>query len=73
MPTWKVLLIALMSCVVLGLGTAAFVVPVTLVGGERWMWLGILVAATIASGGLLALFLRHAGRSLDVRIRVARR
>jgi hypothetical protein len=73
MPTWKVLLICACSCVCLALAGAAFVVPVTLAGGQRWLWLGILLASTLCAGGLLALFLRHAGHSLDVHLRVARR
>jgi hypothetical protein len=72
MPTWKVLLICLCSCVCLALGMATFVVPVTLEGGQRWLWLGVLLAATLGAGGLLALFLRHAGRSLDVQLRGVR-
>jgi hypothetical protein len=73
MPTWKVLLICLCAGVCLALGMATFVVPVALEGGQRWMWLGILLAATLGAGGLFALFLTHAGRSIDVPFRGTRR
>jgi hypothetical protein len=64
MPTWKVLIVCLLSLIFLALGSAAFVVPVSMEGNQRWMWLGILLPATLCAGGLLALFLHHAGRSM---------
>jgi hypothetical protein len=60
MPVWKVLLIGLFGCACLSLATATFVVPFSHTGGERWAWMGGLVAATAATGGLFVLFLRHA-------------
>lgn len=73
MPAWKVLLIGAFAFVCLGLATSSFVVPFTKTGGERWLWMGGLVAATLCAGGLFGLFLRHAGGSLDARPRAARR
>ena len=40
-------------------------VPIAQDGGQRWAWLGGLLAATLFAGTLLALFMRHAGGSLD--------
>ena len=65
MAVWKVLLIFLFACLSLGLATATLIVPLGYQGAERWAWLGGLVLATAAAGGLFALFLRYAGRSLD--------
>ncbi|MFO0848438.1 MAG: hypothetical protein U0871_07770 [Gemmataceae bacterium] len=67
MPAWKVLFIGLCGCICLALATATFIVPFSFDGGERWLWLGGLLAATAAAGTLFALFLRHAGSSLDAK------
>ena len=73
MPAWKVLFIGVFACACLALAVATFVVPFAQEGGQRWVWMGGLLLATLCAGGLLALFLRHAGRSLDVSFRAARR
>ena len=73
MPVWKVLLVGVFACVCLALATATLVVPFSYVGGQRWVWLGGLLAATLVAGALFALFLRHASGSLDTSPRGARR
>lgn len=73
MPVWKVLLIGMFACACLALATATIVVPFSYTGGQRWLWLAGLVAATLCMGGLFALFLRHASGSLDANPRAARR
>ena len=73
MPVWKVLLIGALACACLGLASATFVVPFAQDGSQRWVWMGGLLLATLAAGGLLTLFLRHAGRSLGMSFRAARR
>jgi len=65
MPAWKVLLICALACVCLALAMATVAVPIAQDGGQRWAWLGGLLAATLFAGTLLALFMRHAGGSLD--------
>ena len=61
MPVWKVLLIVVLACSCLGLAFATLVVPMTMTtGGDRWLWLGILLAATVFVGTLFTLFLRRA-------------
>ncbi len=72
MAAWKVLLIVALACVCLTLTMATVAIPIAHNGGERWAWLGGLLAATIFAGGLLALFMRYAGRSLDLKPRGAR-
>lgn len=73
MPVWKVLFIGLFACVCLALAMATFVVPFAYDGGQRWLWLGGLLAATLCAGGLFALFLRYAGGSLDAKPRGTQR
>jgi hypothetical protein len=66
MPAWKVLLIAVLFFVCLGLAFASFVVPMTTAaGGNRWLWLGGLLGATVLMGTLMALFLRRSGRLMQ--------
>jgi hypothetical protein len=72
MPVWKVLLICMLACVCLALAMATIAIPIAQVGAQRWMWLAALLSATIGAGALLALFLRHAGGSLDVKPRGGR-
>jgi hypothetical protein len=60
MPAWKVLFIMVFACACLGLALATLVVPMTLtVGGDRWLWLAGLLAATVCMSTLLILFLRR--------------
>lgn len=66
MPGWKVLLICALACVCLALAMATIAIPIAQNGTEKWIWLGGLLLATLIAGGLLTLFLRHAGGSLDV-------
>lgn len=72
MPVWKVLLIGVLACASLGLAMATVAIPIAQVGNERWVWLGGLLAATVVTGTLLALFLRHAGGSLELKPRWAK-
>ena len=65
MPAWKVMIIGLLGCISLALGLATILIPMEHQGTQRWIWLGGLLAATVFVGGLFALFLRYAGRSLD--------
>jgi hypothetical protein len=65
MPAWKVLLIGVWTCVCLALSMATILVTLDQEGAQRWLWMCGLLAATFAAGALLALFLRHAGGSLD--------
>ena len=58
MPAWKVLLIILLACVCLALTIATIAIPIAQDGAQKWMWLGGLLTATLASGTLLTLFLR---------------
>ena len=61
MPAWKGLFIALLASIFLGLAFATLIVPMTMTtGGDRWAWLGGLLAATAVTGTLLILFLRRA-------------
>lgn len=66
MSAWKVLLIVVLACASLGLAMATVAIPIAQTGTDRWVWLGGLLSGTVAAGGLLGLFLRHAGKSLDV-------
>jgi hypothetical protein len=72
MPAWKVLLICALACVCLALAMATVAVPIAQDGRQRWAWLGGLLAATLCAGALLALFLRSASASLDLKPRGAR-
>ncbi len=65
MPVWKVLLTAAFFVACMGLATAAVIVPFSYDGSRRWLWLGGFVLAMLLVGTLFALFLRHAGKSLD--------
>jgi hypothetical protein len=65
MPVWKVLLTAVFFIACMRLATAAVIVPFAYDGNQRWMWLGGFVLAVLFVGALFALFLRHAGRSLE--------
>ncbi|HVK15455.1 MAG TPA: hypothetical protein VM533_00815 [Fimbriiglobus sp.] len=73
MPVWKVLLVGMFACVCLALATATIVVPFSYDGGQRWLWMGGLLSATLFTGALFGLFLRHASHSLDANPRGARR
>lgn len=73
MSAWKVLLIVVLACASLGLATATIAIPIAQTGSDRWVWLGGLLSGTVVSGTLLALFLRHAGKTLDVPPRWAAR
>lgn len=65
MSTWKVLVLGLLSVVCLVLAMATVIITLAKQGGERWAWLGGLLAATLFVAGLLVLFLRYADRSFD--------
>jgi hypothetical protein len=65
MPAWKVMLIGLLAGICLALAMATILIPMDKEGSDRWIWLGGLLAGTLFTGGLFALFLRHAGHSLD--------
>ncbi|MBX9622902.1 MAG: hypothetical protein K2X82_03725 [Gemmataceae bacterium] len=67
MPAWKVLLIVAFACICMALATATVLVPMAHDGGQRWAWLGGLLAATLVSGGLFVLLLRSASRAMDVK------
>lgn len=60
MPAWKVVFILVLGLACLGLAFSALIVPMTLAGAERWLWLAALLAATAVVGSLFALFLRRA-------------
>ena len=68
MPAWKVCFIGLCACVCLALTTATVIFS----AARDWGWAGGLFAATLVSGGLFALFLRHADGSLDMKVPGAR-
>jgi hypothetical protein len=73
MPAWKVLVVGVLACAALGLAMATVAIPLAQSGGDRWTWLGILLPSTLVTGGLLALFLRHAGSSMAEPPRWARK
>ena len=73
MATWKVLLTGLLAVVCMALATATFVVPFSQEGGQRWVWMAGLFAATLAVGGLFTLFLRRASGGLGGRAGAYRR
>jgi hypothetical protein len=65
MAAWKVLFIALLGLICLGLALATLIVPMTLtVGSERWMWLGGLFLGTVVMITLFSLFLRKASAAM---------
>ncbi|MFO0800059.1 MAG: hypothetical protein U0804_21540 [Gemmataceae bacterium] len=66
MSAWKVLLIVVLACASLGLAMATVAIPIAQTGGDRWVWLGGLLSSTLVTGTLLGLFLRYAGKSLDM-------
>jgi hypothetical protein len=72
MAVWKVLVIGALGFACMGLGMATVVIGFGQEGARRWLWLGGLAAATLFAGALLALFLRYAGRSLDLSTRGSR-
>ena len=72
MPAWKVLFIGAFGCVCLALALSTLLVPMAQTGGQRWLWLGGLLTATLCAGALFTLFLRHASGSLDTKTRGAR-
>lgn len=65
MPTWKVLIVLVLSVLFLALGGAAVVVPMGMEGDQRWQWLGTLLPAALVTGGLLVWFLARASRNMD--------
>ena len=69
MPAWKVLLIGFFGVACMGLAVAIFVVPLAYEGGERWAWLGGLVAGAIITGTLFVMFLKSASRALGGPVR----
>ncbi len=73
MPAWKVLLVGVLTCSSLGLAMATVAIPIAQEGSQRWLWLGGLLSATAVTGTLLALFLRHASGSLEMKPRWAKR
>ena len=72
MPVWKVLFIGTLACVCLALAMATIAIPISQEGGQRWVWLGGLLAATAVAGTALALFMRHAGTTLHMKTRGTR-
>jgi hypothetical protein len=64
MPAWKVLLVIFLAVAFLGLGIATVLVPMSMTGNDRWAWLGGLAPGTLLVGGLLVLFMRHAGKNI---------
>jgi hypothetical protein len=63
MPVWKVLLIALLFFVCLGLATATLIFPTTVEGRTHpWLYGSGLLGATAVMGGLFTLFLRRTSR-----------
>jgi hypothetical protein len=73
MQVWKVLIICSLAVLCLALAMATIAIPIAQEGREQWLWLGGLLASTLGTGALLALFLRRAGRSLDLSPRGGRR
>jgi heme/copper-type cytochrome/quinol oxidase subunit 2 len=73
MAIWKVLIIALLSCVCAGLTMATVAIPIAQTGQMFWVWLSGLFLATVVAGVLLTFFLRYAGESLDVKPRTGTR
>jgi hypothetical protein len=73
MHAWKVLLICALTVVCLALAMATVAIPIAQEGSGRWAWFGGLFAGTVLAGTLLTLFLRYAGRSLDLSPHKARR
>ena len=69
MPPWKVLLIGVLASACLGLALATILVPMSHEGGDRWLWLLGLLAATACTATLLTVFMRHASGFLDVKTR----
>jgi hypothetical protein len=69
MPVWKVLLILFLACLCLGLAMATIAIPISQNGAMKWVWLAGGIFTTLGAGALLALFMRYAGASLDVKPR----
>ena len=72
MAPWKVLLIGLLSCVSFALALSTVLVTISHEGGQRWLWMVSLLAATAFASTLLVVFMRHASASLDARPRGSR-
>lgn len=72
MAGWKVLLIGALASACFALIMFTLLVLLTYEGNQRWSWLAGLVPATLVAGWLFALYLRHAGHSLDVKPRSGR-
>jgi hypothetical protein len=72
MPAWKVLFIGVLGCACFTLVMSSLLVLLTYEGNQRWSWLAGLVPATAVAAWLFSLYLRHAGRSLDVKPRSGR-
>jgi hypothetical protein len=66
MSVWKILVIGVLACASLAFAFATVAIPISHSGSDRWLWLGGLLAGTVASGTLLTFFLRYAGGSLDM-------
>jgi cell division protein FtsW (lipid II flippase) len=60
MPAWKVLVIAALSCLCLALAISTVAIPLAHDGAQRWLSLGVLLAATLATAVTLALFVPYA-------------
>jgi hypothetical protein len=73
MAVWKILLIGVLALSSLGLAMATVAVPLAEEGSQRWLWFGGLFVATLVTGSLLALFLRYADGTMDVKPRWAKR
>jgi hypothetical protein len=59
MPVWKVLFIAVLFSICLGLAAATLIYPTTVAGRENpWLWGTGLFAATVIMGSVFTLFLR---------------
>jgi O-antigen/teichoic acid export membrane protein len=64
MSDWKVLLIAVLGFICLGLAIATIVVPLALDEKDsKWLWFGGLLVATVGMGTLFTLFLRRSDRT----------
>ena len=50
---------------------ATIAIPMAMEGGQRWVWLGGLLGATVCFGTLLVLFMRYADHSFDKKPRGA--
>lgn len=69
MRTWKVLVILLLGCICMGLLMATIAIPISQNGNMQWVWGVGLLAGVLATGALLAYFMRYAGADLDLKPR----